>query len=163
MLFSMIRNIILDKKNLIGLNEIVENERKIAICDLLAENDFKPLDHKQEHIRAEGGYHLYLSIKEAHLIIDIRSENEDSLAIHKLSLKAFRAIIKDYFMICESYYAAVKQMNPSRVEAIDMGRRGIHDEGAALLSKCLRDKVEMDYNTSRRLFTLICVLHIRRL
>lgn len=159
----MIRNITLDKKNLIGLNTIVDNERKIAICDLLAENSFKPLNDRQEHILTKGGYHLNLSVKEHALIIDIRSEQENSLVVHKVSLKAFRPIIKDYFLICESYYAAVKQMNPARVEAIDMGRRGIHNEGATLLSEHLKDKIEMDNNTARRLFTLICVLHIRRL
>lgn len=157
----MIRNIFIDDRHLIGLNQIIESERRIAVTDLLAENSFQLLDFKDKD--RNGHYHLHLSIKEYALILDIKSEQDQDLILHKVSLRDFRSLIKDYFMICESYYKAIKEMNPARVEAIDMSRRGLHNEGAELLCESLKNKVTMDENTARRLFTLICVLHIRQI
>ncbi|WP_319519038.1 UPF0262 family protein [uncultured Martelella sp.] len=133
----------------------VEHERAVAIFDLLEENFFKPVGH-------EGGpYKLTLSILEKRLIFDITLENGDKVATHILSLTPFRRIVKDYFMICESYYEAIKTATPNRIEAIDMGRRGVHNEGSQTLQDRLKGKIEVDFDTARRLFTLFCVLYWR--
>ena len=133
----------------------VEHERAVAIFDLLEENHFRPVGH------AGGPYKLTLSIIEKRLIFDITLENGDKVATHILSLTPFRRIVKDYFMICESYYAAIRSSTPSQIEAIDMGRRGVHNEGSQTLKDRLEGKIEMDFDTARRLFTLVCVLHWR--
>ncbi|AJY47518.1 UPF0262 family protein [Martelella endophytica] len=133
----------------------VEHERAVAIFDLLEENVFEPVGH-------DGGpYKLTLSIAEKRLVFDISLENGDKVATHLLSLTPFRRIVKDYFMICESYYEAIKTASPNRIEAIDMGRRGVHNEGSQTLQDRLKGKIEMDFNTARRLFTLFCVLYWR--
>ncbi len=133
----------------------VEHERAVAIFDLLEENYFHPVGH-------DGGpYKLTLSIIEKRLIFDITLENGDKVATHILSLTPFRRIVKDYFMICESYYEAIKTASPSKIEAIDMGRRGIHNEGSQTLQDRLKGKIELDFDTARRLFTLFCVLYWR--
>ena len=108
-----------------------------------------------------GPYSLHLGIEENRLVIDIRSEAEEPLGKVILALSPFRRIVKDYFQICESYYHAIKSASPSQIEAIDIGRRGLHNEGSDLLRERLAGKIELDSNTARRLFTLICVLHIR--
>ncbi|AMM83131.1 UPF0262 family protein [Martelella sp. AD-3] len=133
----------------------VEHERAVAIFDLLEENHFRPVGH------AGGPYKLTLSIIEKRLIFDITLENGDKVATHILSLTPFRRIVKDYFMICESYYEAIKTASPSKIEAIDMGRRGIHNEGSQTLQDRLKGKIELDFDTARRLFTLFCVLYWR--
>ena len=133
----------------------VEHERAVAIFDLLEENHFRPVGH------AGGPYKLTLSIIEKRLIFDITLENGDKVATHILSLTPFRRIVKDYFMICESYYEAIKTASPSKIEAIDMGRRGIHNEGSQTLQDRLKGKIELDFDTERRLFTLFCVLYWR--
>jgi uncharacterized protein (UPF0262 family) len=108
----------------------------------------------------EGGpYTLRLGISENRLAFDIRLSDGTALIVHMLSLTPFRKIVKDYFLICESYYQAIRTAMPSQIEAIDMGRRGLHDEGSRLLMDRLSGKVEVDFDTARRLFTLICVLH----
>ena len=133
----------------------VEHERAVAIYDLLEENVFCPAGgHK-------GPFRLALSLVDRRLVLDIRSDSDEPLVTHVLSLTPFRRIVKDYFLICESYYAAIKTGSPSRIEAIDMGRRGVHNEGSRLLQERLKGKVEMDFDTARRLFTLVCVLHWR--
>ncbi|TNB46429.1 UPF0262 family protein [Martelella lutilitoris] len=133
----------------------VEHERAVAIFDLLEENYFHPVGH-------DGGpYKLTLSIIEKRLIFDITLENGEKVATHILSLTPFRRIVKDYFMICESYYEAIKTASPSKIEAIDMGRRGIHNEGSQTLQDRLKGKIELDFDTARRLFTLFCVLYWR--
>jgi uncharacterized protein (UPF0262 family) len=132
----------------------IEQERKVAVFDLLEDNSFKlPRDE-------DGGpYKLNLSIKERRLVFDVTTETDAAAAEFHLSLGPFRQVVKDYFQICESYFDAVKRLPPSQIEAIDMGRRGIHNEGSRVLQERLEGKVEIDIDTARRLFTLICVLH----
>jgi uncharacterized protein (UPF0262 family) len=131
----------------------VEHERAVAIYDLLEENTFDPQGHE------DGPYVLYLGISENRLVFDIRRGDDEPVIIHMLSMTPFRKIVKDYFLICESYYQAIRTAMPSQIEAIDMGRRGLHDEGSQLLMERLKSKVKVDFDTARRLFTLICVLH----
>ena len=133
----------------------VEHERAVAIFDLVEENSFEPIGH-------EGGpYRLKLSLVDKRLVIRITTEDGDDVATHILSLTPFRRIVKDYFMICESYYEAIRKASPTQIEAIDMGRRGVHNEGSQTLMDRLDGKVKVDFATARRLFTLICVLHWR--
>jgi len=131
----------------------IEHERAVAIYDLIEQNAFVPVDH-------EGGpYSLHLSMADNRLVFDIRLADGAPVVAHFLSLTPLRKIVKDYFLICVSYYAAIRTATPDRIEAIDMGRRGLHDEGSHILMERLKDKVTVDFDTARRLFTLICVLH----
>ncbi len=148
-------NIFLDEKSVVRRAAHVEHERKVAVYDLLEENVFKPAGGH------DGPFNLHLGIEENRLIFDIRTEAEDALKRFSLPLNSFRRIVKDYFMVCESYFEAIKTAPPSRIEALDMGRRGLHNEGSDLLRDRLDGKVEIDTPTARRLFTLICVLHIK--
>ena len=133
----------------------IEQERKVAIFDLLEENTFSiPRDDAPE-----GPYRVTLAIREKRLVFDIDTEaGADATEFH-LSLSPFRQTVKDYWQICESYFNAVKTLPPNQIETIDMARRGIHNEGARLLQERLDGKAEVDTDTARRLFTLICVLH----
>jgi uncharacterized protein (UPF0262 family) len=131
----------------------IEHERAVAIYDLLEQNVFAPHDDDN------GPYALHLSIDANRLVFDIRTEKGAPVMAHLLSLSPFRRIVKDYFMICDSYYDAIRTATPDRIEALDMGRRGLHDEGSRILQERLRRKVRVDFDTARRLFTLICVLH----
>jgi len=131
----------------------IEHERAVAIYDLLEQNSFAPVDHPG------GPYALHLSMVDNRLVFDIRMADGVAVVAHFLSLTPLRKIVKDYFMICDSYYAAIRTATPERIEAIDMGRRGLHDEGSRILMERLKDKVIVDFDTARRLFTLICVLH----
>jgi uncharacterized protein (UPF0262 family) len=131
----------------------IEHERAVAIYDLLEDNSFAPVDNDS------GPYALHLSIQESRLVFDVRREDGTPLTAHLLSLTPFRRIVKDYFLICDSYYKAIRTSTPSQIEAIDMGRRGLHNEGSELLVERLKEKIEIDFDTARRLFTLICVLH----
>ncbi|KQV32111.1 hypothetical protein ASC97_00470 [Rhizobium sp. Root1203] len=133
----------------------VEHERAVAIFDLVEENSFTPIGH------AGGPYRLNISLVDAKLVFSIATEVGDAVATHILSLTPFRRIVKDYFMICESYYEAIRSASPSRIEAIDMGRRGIHNEGSQTLKDRLNGKIDVDFDTARRLFTLVCVLYWR--
>ncbi len=133
----------------------VEHERAVAIFDLLEDNSFEPEGH------AGGPYKLKLSLLDAKLVFSIKTEGDEDVATHILSLTPFRRIIKDYFMICDSYYQAIRSSTPSQIEAIDMGRRGIHNEGSQTLMDRLSGKIKLDVDTARRLFTLICVLYWR--
>ena len=145
--------ITLDEASIGRSNPDVEHERAVAIYDLLEENVFAPAGH-------DGGpYALHISISENRLCFDIRNAEGDAVITHMLSLTPFRRIVKDYFMICESYYQAIRTSSPSQIEAVDMGRRGLHNEGSQLLMDRLAQKVQLDFDTARRLFTLICVLH----
>ena len=145
----------LDERTVVRRSAEVEHERAVAIFDLIEENRFAPAG-------SDGGpYCLHLGIEENRLVLDIRSENDEPLGKVMLALGPFRRVVKDYFTVCESYYAAIHTASPSQIEAIDMGRRGLHNEGAQLLRDRLAGKIEIDGNTARRLFTLICVLHIR--
>jgi len=133
----------------------VEHERAVAIFDLLEENFFEPAGH------AGGPYHLKLSLVDQKLVLSISTEEGEAVTTHILSLTPLRRIIKDYFMICESYYQAIRSSTPSQIEAIDMGRRGIHNEGSQTLQDRLSGKITLDFDTARRLFTLVCVLYWR--
>lgn len=134
----------------------VEHERAVAIFDLIEENSFKPLNDE-----AGGPYHLRLALAEQRLVFAISRESGEDVVTHILSLTPFRRIVKDYFLVCESYYEAIRISTPSQIEAIDMGRRGLHNEGSQTLKERLDGKIEIDFDTARRLFTLICVLHWR--
>jgi uncharacterized protein (UPF0262 family) len=133
----------------------VEQERAVAIFDLIEDNSFVPA------IEHPGPYHLKLSIEENRLVFAVRDTEDDELHRFILSLTSFRRIVKEYFDICDSYYRAIRSASPSQIEAIDMGRRGLHNEGSEILIERLKGKVEIDLNTARRLFTLICALYIR--
>jgi uncharacterized protein (UPF0262 family) len=134
----------------------VEHERAVAIYDLIEENDFHPVGDT-----IGGPYKLRLSLVESRLVFSINRQDDSPVITHILSLSPFRRVIKDYFMICESYYEAIRTSTPSQIEAIDMGRRGIHNEGSETLRERLAGKIDVDFDTARRLFTLICVLHWR--
>ena len=148
-------NIFLDEKSLVRRAAHVEHERKVAVYDLLEDNHFAPVGDDR------GPYTLHLLIEDNRLVFDIRTEGGDKLDRFTLPLNSFRKIVKDYFIVCESYFEAIKTAPPSRIEALDMGRRGLHNEGSDILRDRLEGKVDIDKRTARRLFTLICVLHIR--
>ncbi len=132
-----------------------EHERTIAIVDLLHENHFEPVS-----LRC-GPYDLRLGLEESRLYFDIHAKEAEQKSKLQLSMQPLKTVIRDYFLICESYYDALKATSPGKLEAIDMGRRGIHNEGSELLQSLMKDKIIVDFPTSRRLFTLICVLHIK--
>jgi uncharacterized protein (UPF0262 family) len=150
-----IAKITLDEHSVVRRNADVEHERAVAISDLLADNSFVPIS------ALAGPFHLHLGVAENRLLLDIRDTKDAKLEQVVLPLSPFRTIVKDYFMICGSYYNAVREASPSKIEAIDMGRRALHDEGGEKLRERLAERVEVDLNTARRLFTLLCVLHIR--
>ncbi len=152
---ARIVHITLDERTVIRRSPEVEQERAIAVYDLLEENRFYPLE------AATGPFHLHLRIEENRLVLDVRDTAEAPRALVALPLTPFRRVVRDYFQICESYYDAIKRLSPSQIEAIDMGRRGLHNEGSTLLQERLGDRIAMDFQTARRLFTLVCVLHIR--
>ncbi|MCG5242362.1 UPF0262 family protein [Azospirillum doebereinerae] len=151
-----ITHVALDERTVVRRKPEVEHERAVAIFDLLEDNEFCPCDHPDA-----GPFHLHLSIEDNRLLLDLRREDDSELDKIALPVTGFRSIVKDYFLICESYYAAIKRSTPSQIEAIDMGRRGLHNEGSEMLRERLAGKIDMDLQTARRLFTLICVLHIR--
>jgi uncharacterized protein (UPF0262 family) len=134
----------------------VEHERAVAIYDLIEENAFRPVGDT-----VGGLYKLKLSLIESRLVFSVSREDGAAVITHILSLTPFRRIVKDYYMICESYYEAIRSSTPSQIEAIDMGRRGLHNEGSQTLLDRLSGKIDVDFDTARRLFTLICVLHWR--
>ncbi|MEM7215029.1 MAG: UPF0262 family protein [Pseudomonadota bacterium] len=134
----------------------VEHERAVAIFDLIEENSFAPVGDD-----TGGPYKLVLSVVDAKLVFDISREDGEKVIVHVLSLTPFKKVIKDYFLICESYYDAIRTSSPAQIEAIDMGRRGLHNEGSQTLNDRLDGKIDIDFDTARRLFTLICVLHWR--
>lgn len=136
----------------------MEQERRVAVFDLLEDNSFT-LPAREGRAVPPGPYRLALAVREKRLVVDISAETGDKLAEFHLSLGPFRQVVKDYFQICDSYFDAVKRLPPSQIEAIDMARRGIHNEGARILMERLDGKAEVDIDTARRLFTLICVLN----
>lgn len=156
---SRISHIELDDATILWRNADIEQERRIAIFDLIEENRFKPLRaFAAGHV---GPYRLRLSVSDGRLVLDISGEGGELLEQLILGLGRFRRPIRDYFAICDSYYQAIRKATASEIETIDMARRGIHNEAADLLLERLAGKVETDFATARRLFTLICVLHIR--
>lgn len=148
-------NITLDEQTVVRRSPDIEHERKVAIFDLLEENFFAPTGE------VSGPFHLRLAIEEGRLVFDIQSEGGEPIGKIGLALSSFRRVVKEYFEICGNYFQAIKTASPSRIEAIDMGRRGVHNDGSQLLMERLAGKIEIDMPTARRLFTLICVLHIR--
>ena len=148
-------DIVLDEQSVARRSPEVEHERTVAIFDLLEDNDFVL-------VGGEGGpYWLHLGVFEQRLVFGVHDEADKKLRDIVLSLTPFRKIVKDYFMICESYYDAIKKLGTSQIEALDMGRRGLHNEGSQVLRERLAGKIEVDHDTARRLFTLICALHIK--
>jgi uncharacterized protein (UPF0262 family) len=143
----------LDQDSIGRSNPDVEHERAVAIYDLLEENTFAPQGD-------DGGpFALHLSVNGSRLVFDIRRADGAPVMAHLLSLAPLRRIVKDYYTVCDSYYAAIRSAPPDRIEALDMGRRALHDEGSNVLMERLKRKVDVDFDTARRLFTLICVLH----
>ncbi len=155
---SKLVSIEIDDKGLAPPTPEIEQERKVAIFDLLEDNSFT-LPERDGRDVPEGPFKLSLAIRERRLVFDLDTESGEKAAEFHLSLGPFRQVVKDYFQICESYFDAVKKMPPSQIEAIDMARRGIHNEGARVLQERLEGKAVIDIDTARRLFTLICVLH----
>ena len=138
----------------------IQQELDVAIYDLIEENSFRPLPRQGETV-PPGPYLLGMGMAERMLLMELRTEAGDPVTELRLSLSPLRGVIRDYFSICESYFDAVRRLPPSRIEAIDMGRRGIHDEGAEILTERLAGKIETDQGTARRLFTVICALQFR--
>ncbi|MEY2942239.1 MAG: hypothetical protein RLY97_253 [Pseudomonadota bacterium] len=156
---ARISHIELDDATILWRNADIEQERRIAIFDLIEDNSFRP-------VRAAGAghggpYRLKLSVTDGRLVMEIADEAGQILETLILALGRFRRPVKDYFAICDSYYQAIRKATAAEIETIDMARRGIHNEAAELLLERLEGKVETDFITARRLFTLICVLHIR--
>jgi len=145
----------LDERTVVRRSPQIEHERKVAIFDLLEENRFAPVGD------FVGPYILHLGIQENRLVFDVHDQQDAPLTRFSLGLGPFRSVVRDYFVVCESYFEAIKTAGRSRIEALDMGRRGLHDEGAAIIVRRMETKAEIDNDTSRRLFTLLCVLHIR--
>ncbi len=155
---TRIAHIEIDDANLPPPTPEIEQERKVAIFDLLEDNSFI-LPTREAQPVPEGPYRLSLAIRERRLVFDLAQEDLSKVGEFHLSLSPFRQVVKDYWQICESYFDAVKKLPPAQIEAIDMARRGIHNEGARVLQERLEGKAEVDIDTARRLFTLICVLH----
>ena len=148
-----LQSVELDEESLAAVSRDQEQERQIAIFDLLEENYFHPEGAEK------GPYDLRMGLVDNRLVLDVRGPAYERR--HILSLSPFRSLIKDYFMICDSYYQAIRSSSPAQIEALDMGRRGLHNEASEVLRNRLAGKVETDVDTSRRLFTLICALHWR--
>ncbi len=149
----------LDERTILWRSADIEQERRIAIFDLIEGNHFAP---QREHADGYAGpYRVRLSVEEGRLAIEIRRDDGSPLETLVLGLARFRRPIKDYFAICDSYFQAIRQATPQQIETVDMARRGIHNEAAELLQERLAGKIEIDFDTARRLFTLICVLHIK--
>jgi uncharacterized protein (UPF0262 family) len=144
----------LDEQSIIRRNEDIEQERRVAIFDLLEGNHF-------DLAGREGPFRVQMRVEDGRLAIDVRDTEDGPLELVRLGLGRFRRPIRDYFHICDSYFKAVRSADPRAIETIDMARRGIHNEAAELLKDCLSPQVEVDFDTARRLFTLICVLHIK--
>ena len=155
---TRICDIELDDSNLPPPTPEIEQERKVAMFDLLEDNSFE-LPARDDRVAPSGPYRVGLAIREKRLVFDISTEAGEKAAEFHLSLSPFRQVVKDYWAICESYFDAVKNMPPSQIETIDMARRGIHNEGARILQERLEGKAVIDTDTARRLFTLVCVLH----
>lgn len=152
-------DIALDDKTILWRSADVEQERRIAIYDLIEENSFKAVRSWEEGY--EGPYKVFMRVADGRLVIEIRRADESPLEAVILGLASLKRAIRDYFAICESYYQAIRQATPQQIETVDMARRAIHNQAAEALKARLDGKIEVDFDTARRLFTLICVLHIR--
>jgi uncharacterized protein (UPF0262 family) len=144
----------LDERTIIRRSDDIERERRVAIFDLLEANCFRPAGH-------DGPFRILLRIEDNSLAIDLKDEGGEPLETIRLGLTRFKRPVRDYFAICETYFKTVRSDSPKGLETIDMARRAVHNEAAELLQSCLAGKVELDFDTARRLFTLICVLHIK--
>jgi uncharacterized protein (UPF0262 family) len=144
----------LDERTIIRRSDEIEQERRVAIFDLLEANFFQPEG-------LDGPFRILLRIEDNRLAIEVKDEAGERLETIRLGLARFKRPVRDYFAICDSYFKAVRSDSPHGLEAIDMARRAVHNEAAELLQECLAGKVEVDFDTARRLFTLICVLHIK--
>jgi len=151
---SRLSAVTLDEASIGHAGAEIEHERATAIWDLIEDNSFFPCGDP-----GQGPYKLHISLMDNRLVLDIKRESDEQVVQHHLSLTPFRKVVKDYFLICESYYQAIRTASPSQIEAIDMGRRGAHNEGSELLQERLKGKIDVDFDTARRLFTLICALH----
>lgn len=152
-------DVTLDERTILWRSADIEQERRIAIYDLLEDNHFAP---QREHADGYAGpYKLQLSVEEGRLALAIRRADDTPLETIVLGLARFRRPIRDYFAICDSYYQAIRNATPAQIETVDMARRGIHNDSAELLRTALDGKIDVDFDTARRLFTLICVLHIK--
>jgi uncharacterized protein (UPF0262 family) len=149
----------LDERTILWRNADIEQERRVAIFDLLEGNEFKPV------AAADAGHHgpykLLLGVEDGRLTVSVSDSNDASVDAFQVPLSPFRRTIREYFAICESYYQAIRQSSPQQIETIDMARRGIHNDAAELLKERLESRAIVDFDTARRLFTLICVLHIK--
>ena len=154
-----IAHIALDEDTILWRNADVEQERRVAIFDLIEENTFKPVRSAEKG--HDGPYHLALAVRDGRLALTIMDTDENVLEELILGLARFRRPIREYFAICDSYYQAIRKATAAEIETIDMARRGVHNGAAELLLERLEGKVETDFATARRLFTLICVLHIK--
>ena len=152
---TRIIDIELDERSILRRNEDIEQERRVAIFDLLEKNHFDPVGH-------EGPFRVRLRVEDNRLAIDLRNAAGEPLDTIRVGLARFRRPIRDYFAICESYFKAMRSAHPRGIEAIDMARRGLHNDSAELLRDCLQGKIDLDFDTARRLFTLLCVLHIKQ-
>ena len=150
-----IAHLTLDESSVVTRIPAIEQEREVAISDLLEQNFFRLRDSPA------GPYDLTLSVEEGRLVLDVSLSGGTPHGKVILSLTPLRGVIKDYFLVCDSYYKAIRTAPPSQIESLDMGRRALHDEGAQLLRARLEGKIETDFDTARRLFTLICALHWR--
>ncbi len=152
-------DVTLDESTIVRWSADVEHERRIAIYDLIEENSFELIKSADEGY--SGPYKLTLGTVEGRLVFDVKSTGDGALMSFRLAMTPFRRIIREYFAICDSYYEAIKTASPSQIEAIDMGRRGVHNQGSELLMERLEGKIKIDMLTARRLFTLVCVLHLK--
>jgi len=152
-------DVTLDERTILWRSADIEQERRIAIFDLLEENHFAP--QRPQADGYAGPYKLHLAVQEGRLALEIKRADGSQLETLILGLAAFRRPIRDYFAICDSYYAAIRNATPAQIETVDMARRGIHNDAATLLKERLEGKIDVDFDTARRLFTLICVLHIK--
>jgi len=156
-LVARLERVVLDNEALTSLSPFIEADREQAVSDLAAQNHFVPLTH----VRTPGPYVLHLAIRDGRLLFDIRDRHDTPVSTLGLVLGPFRRLMKDYELLVDSHIKAVEEGRESRIQAIDMGRRGLHDEGANLMRQRLAGKIEIDFGTARRLFTLVCVLHQR--
>ncbi|MFO1184678.1 MAG: UPF0262 family protein [Bauldia sp.] len=145
----------LDEASIVRTTPDIEHERAVAIYDLIEDNRFQPAGH------AGALYRLHLGLVDRRLVLRISDDAGGEVVTHILSLTPLSRVVKDYFIVCDSYYAAIKNAAPSRIEAIDQGRRALHNEGSTLLKERLEGKIDVDFDTARRLFTLVCALHWR--
>ena len=152
-------DVTLDERTILWRSADIEQERRIAIFDLIEGNHFAP--HKQHADGYAGPYRLHISVEDGRLVFEIKREDGSPLETHILGLARFRRPIRDYFAICDSYYQAIRASTPQQIETVDMARRGLHNEAAEMLMDRLDGKIAVDFDTARRLFTLICVLHIK--